>query len=86
MEQESERTRLLRITREAELYLASAKLWLEELEVMVKGCSDVTERRKLANVLEQDRVRFSQMMADTVIFKAAHGIFTDPPVDTKRIK
>ena len=76
----------LTMVKDAEFYLAAAKAYLEDLEIKVKECVDLVERKKLVNSLEQDRIRFSQMMADTVIFKAKHGIFTDPPEYSKRVK
>lgn len=75
----------LRMVKEAEVYLAAAKAWLEELEGMVKNCTDPKEKEKLLNALEQDRFVFSRMMADVVIFKANYGIFTYPE-NIKRIK
>lgn len=77
----------LRMVKDAEHYLAAAKAFLEDLEQKVKLCEDPAEKKKLINRLEQNRITFSQMMADTVIFKANHGIFTDPEeYNTKRIK
>jgi len=80
------RSGLLKSVIDAEMYLAEAQAWLVELEVRVKGCNDREEKRKLKNALEQDQIRFSQMMADVVIFKAAHGIFTEPQTYPKQIK
>lgn len=62
---------------EAEAYLSAAKVYLEELQVKVKECSDSGEKKKLENTLEQDRIRFAQMMCQLVLFKAKYGIFTE---------
>lgn len=75
----------LRMVKEAELYLSAARTYLEELLSKVQSCTDQTEKKKLENSLEQDRVRFAQMMADVVIFKATYGIFTDPE-ELKKLK
>lgn len=76
----------LRMVKDAEHYLAAALAYLQDLEQKVVLCEDPVEKKKLTNRLEQNRITFSQMMADTVIFKANHGIFTDPEEYTKRIK
>lgn len=74
-----------RMVIEAEAYLANGKAYIEEAKALIQVCNDQMEKRKLQNALEQDIIRFSQMMADVVIFKAQYGIFTDPE-DIKRIK
>lgn len=75
----------IRMVKEAEAYLQAAHVYLDELKSKVQGCNDPVEKKKLEHSLEQDRIRFSQMMADVVIFKAAHGIFTNPE-ETKKLK
>lgn len=77
----------LRMVKDAEAYLAGAKAYLEELEERIRATDDLVERKKLLNQLEQNRITYSQYMADIVIFKAQFGIFTDPEeYNTKRIK
>lgn len=73
------------MVKEAEAYLRAVRVYLDELKGKVQSCNDQAERDKLKNALEQDQIRFSQMMSDVVIFKAIHGIFTDPE-ETKKLK
>jgi hypothetical protein len=70
-----------RMVVEAETYLSAAKNYLEELLKKVQECTNPQEKKKLENSLEQDRIRFAQMYADVVIFKATNGIFTSPQSD-----
>lgn len=73
------------MVKEAEAYLMKARFHLEELQTIIHACKKPYEKKKLENSLEQDRVRYAQMMADVVIFKAINGIFTDPE-EIKKLK
>lgn len=75
----------VRMVKEAEAYLSAARLYLEELQSKVQTCGDPSEKKKLENSLEQDRIRHAQLSTYVVLFKAANGIFTDP-VNTKKLK
>lgn len=74
----------IRMVKDAEVYLAGARNHLERLQTDVRNCVDPVEKKKLENSLEQDRIRFAQLYKDVVIYKAAHGIFTDP-VDLSKL-
>lgn len=76
----------IRMVREAEAYLAAARNYLEKLQSDVRECSDPVKKKELENSLEQDRIRFAQMYKDVVIYKAVHGVFTDPVDPTQAHK
>ncbi len=73
----------IRMVKEAEDYLLDAKRYLEELQSRIHESRERKEKDRLQTVLEQDRIRFAQMYAGVVIFKATHGIFTAPSKDSK---
>lgn len=82
---------MIKMVKEAEVYLSGAHAYLESLKTRVQTCTDHVEKKKLESALEQDRLRFAQMMADVVIFKASQGIFTTPtinpqPIESKKLK
>lgn len=73
------------MVKEAEIYLYKVRAYLDELKTKVQNCDDLDERDKLKTTLEQDQIRFSQLMSDVVIFKAAYGISIDPE-ELKKLK
>lgn len=74
------------MVKEAEAYLSGAHAYLQSLQTRIQACTNQVEKKKLENALEQDRLRFAQMMADVVVFKASQGIFTTQTINTQPIE
>lgn len=68
----------LKHVEDTEACLFLMHVWLKDMEQKLISVNDNEQRRAILQELEEGRIRFSQIMADVVIFKAKHQIYTLP--------
>lgn len=68
----------LKTVEDAEHCLFLMLVWIKDTEQKLVTASDTEQRKKIITELDEGRIRFSQMMADVIIYKARYGIFTLP--------
>jgi hypothetical protein len=72
----------LKMVEEAEIFLFETRLGIADLEKKLQDCPNLEDRKRLIAHIAEERIKFSQLMAEVVIFKAKFGIYTNP----KRLK
>lgn len=68
----------LKYVEDTEACLFLMHVWLKDMEQRLISTGDHDQRKAILQELEEGRIRFSQIMAQVVIFKAKHQIYTLP--------